>query len=268
MIEGRLLLLGLPETGKSTFIGTLWHFVEEPSIEYIREASLPGDRRHAQELAEHVRELAEITRTLHDADERFEVPVEFPGSGTVTLVIPDHSGEQLEGLVQRRVWPELLREELAQASAVMLFVHPRVIKPPLELHLLPDSPSGEKALEYENLSACTAAQLIDGLEEVLEAMRDRWPVRVAVVISAFDLAGGDTPQQWLDLRLPAIASMLRNDPARVHSAVFGVCAQGGAREHAEEVKQLGDLHERAWARSADGSDIPFSEPVRWALGWE
>ena len=268
MSERRVMLLGLPETGKSTFIGTLWHFVEEPSIEYVREASLPGERRHAQELAEHVRELTEITRTHHDADERFEVPVEFPRSGTVTLVIPDRSGEQLEGLVQRRVWPELLREEVVQASAVMLFVHPSVITPPLELHLLPGVPSGEEALEYKNPSACTAAQLIDGLEEVLEAMRDRWPVRVAVVISAFDLADGDTPEQWLDLRLPAIASMLRNDPARVQSAVFGVCAQGGAREDAEEVKQRGDLHERAWARSAGGSDIPFSEPVGWALGWE
>lgn len=268
MSERRVMLLGLPETGKSTFIGTLWHFVEEPSIEYIREASLPGERRHAQELAEHVRELTEITRTLHDADERFEVPVEFPGAGTVTLVIPDHSGEQLEALVQRRVWPELLRDELAQAAAVILFVHPRVIQPPLELHLLPGGVSVEDTLAYENRAACTAAQLIDGLEEVLEAMRDRWPVRLAVVISAFDLADGDTPEQWLDLRLPAIASMLRNDRARVQSAVFGVCAQGGAREDAEEVKRRGDLHERAWARAADGSDIPFSEPVRWALGWE
>lgn len=263
------MLLGLPETGKSTFIGTLWHFVEEPSIEYIQETSLPGERRHIQELAEHVRELTEITRTNHDADERFEVPVEFPGSGTVTLVIPDHSGEQLEALVQRRTWPELLREELAQASAVILFVHPDHIDPPLELHLFPGGvPDGQAPPDYENRRACTAAQLIDGLEDVLEAMRDRWPVRLAVVISAFDLAGKVTPKAWLDLRLPAVASMLQSDPARVHSVIFGVCAQGGPREQAEEVKQRGDLHERAWARSADGSDIPFSEPVRWALGWE
>lgn len=267
MSERRVMLLGLPETGKSTFIGTLWHFVEEPSIEYVREASLPGERKHAQELAEHVRELIEITRTLHDADGRFEVPVEFPGSGTVTLVIPDHSGEQLETLVQRRVWPDLLREELARASAVILFVHPRGIKPPLELHLLPGDAPGGDTLEYKNPEACTAAQLIDGLEEVLEAMRDRWPVRVAVVISAFDLAGADTPEQWLDLRVPAIASMLRHDPERVQSAVFGVCAQGGAREDAESVLKKGDLHERAWAQSADGTPVPFSEPVRWALGW-
>ncbi len=259
------MLLGLPETGKSTFIGALWHFVEEPSIEYVREASLPGERKHVQELAEHVRELTEITRTHQDADERFEVPVEFPGSGTVTLVIPDHSGEQLETLVQRRVWPALLVEELARASAVILFVHPLKVKAPLELHLLP---GGQKPPDYKNDQACTAAQLIDGLEEVLEAMSHRAPVRVAVVISAYDLAGDHTPEQWLDLRLPAIASMLRSDPARVQSAVFGVCAQGGAREHADEVKRRGDLHERAWAKAADGSDVAFSEPVRWALGWE
>jgi hypothetical protein len=267
--EARVTLLGLPLTGKSTFIGALWHFVEEPSIDYIREAALPGDRKHIQALADHVRELSEIDRTGHDADERFEVPVEFPGAGTVTLVIPDHSGEQLQGLVERRIWPELLREELASASAVILFVNPDTTRPPLELHLLDGTaPENGEQPEYDNHRACTAAQLIDGLESVIEATRERWPIRIAVVISAFDKAGEVTPGDWLDKRLPALAAMLASDPGRVQSATFGVCAQGGRREDAESVLKKGDLHERAWAQSANGTAVPFSEPVRWALGWE
>jgi Double-GTPase 1 len=265
--EARVTLLGLPLTGKSTFIGALWHFVEEPSIDSIREASLPGDRSHVQALADHVRELSEIDRTGHDADERFEVPVEFPGAGTVTLVIPDHSGEQLQGLVERRIWPELLREELATTSALILFVNPDTTRPPLELHLLDGTAheQGEQP-EYSNSRACTAAQLIDGLESVIEATRERWPMRVAVAISAFDRVGDVTPAEWLDKRLPALAAMLANDPARVQSATFGISAQGGRREDAEALVKH-DLHERAWARSADGTPVPLSDPVRWALGW-
>lgn len=268
MSDRRIAMLGLPQTGKSTFLGTLWHFVEEPTIKEISEANIDGDRKHVQELARIVRALNEITRTYHDDNESFEVDVAFAGQGSVKLVIPDRSGEQLQGLIERRQWPELLRDEVSAATGIMLFVNPDVLSPPLELHVAPGVAAQEtERSDYTNKEACTSAQLIDGLENVVEAMSDRWPLRVAVVISAFDCVGDMTPHEWIEKRLPAIASLLESDPARIEGAVFGVSAQGGRREDAEAVLALGELHKRAWARAADGSSVAFSEPVRWTLGW-
>jgi Double-GTPase 1 len=268
MSDHRIAMLGLPKTGKSTFLGALWHFVEEPSIDEIKETDIEGSRKHLQELASNVRSLTEIARTHHDGDERFEVDVEFAGRGTVKLVIPDRSGEQLQGLIERRQWPELLRDELAVATGLMLFVNPDEHNPPLELYVAPGAgPTLDGPAEYTNHGACTSAQLIDGLENVIEAMSSRWPLRVAVVISAFDRVEKATPEAWIEKRLPAIASLLETNSARIKGAVFGVSAQGGRREDSESVLQLGELHERAWARSANGTVVRFSEPVRWALGW-
>lgn len=267
MTDQRIAMLGLPKTGKSTFLGTLWHFVEEPSVEDIKEADIEGSRKHLQELASHARALTEITRTYHDDDEHFEVDVEFAGSGTVKLVIPDRSGEQFQGLIERRQWPELLRDELAVATGLILFVNPDEHNPPLELYVAAGAgPPPDGPAEYTNHGACTSAQLIDGLENVIEAMSNRWPLRVAVVISAFDRVEDATPQEWIEKRLPVIASLLETDSARIEGAAFGVSALGGRREDAESVQQLGELHERAWTRSADGTAVRFSEPVRWALG--
>lgn len=264
MSEARIAMLGLPRTGKSSYLGTLWHFVEEPSIDEITEIDIEGDRKHVQELADHMRALTDFDRTSFDEDERFEVDVEFADAGTVQLVIPDRSGEQLQSLVERREWPHLLSAELEAASGLMVFVHPDELHPPLDLRV---APAGAEPGEYENKEACTAAQVVDGLENVIEAMTDRWPLNVALVISAFDRVSDTSPDEWLRKRLPAVGALMESDPARVRGAVFGVCAQGGSREDRDTVLALGPLHERAWAQGGDGSRVGFSNPVRWALGW-
>jgi hypothetical protein len=301
MKSGRLAVIGLPGTGKSTYIGALWHMVEEPSVQTVREAELPSDPRHVQQLAEQVRALQGLERTKHDDDDAYEAFVEFLGDGVAELHIPDRSGEQMQALVERRHWPQLLADELEQAAALLLFVHPDELSLPLGLHLASTASEGaqpadgppaalgsaasasadeegaraedraeaatSERAQYENKHACTAAQLVDGLENLLEAMEDSWPVKIAVVISAFDRVQDRTPREWLIQRLPALEAFLEHNPDRVGWTVFGVSAQGGRRQDAEQVLSRGDLHERAWARSADGKEVPLSEPIRWALGW-
>lgn len=262
----RVAVLGLPGTGKSTYLGTLWHLVEEPTVDDISEVSVAGDRMHIQGLAQRVRAMEQVERTQHDANERFDVEVSLPEGTQGRLVIPDRSGEQLQALIERRRWPELLEAEIAEAGALILFVHPNAVRMPLELSIATSvARPREDDQDYENHLAATAAQLVDGLENVLEAMSDRWPVRLAVVVSAFDLLDGWTPEQWLSERLPALAAMLRNNPDRVASTVYGVSAQGGASDEAEEVLSRGALHDRAWARAGDGEAVSVVAPVRWAL---
>ncbi len=257
-------MLGLPRTGKSSYLGTLWHFAEEPAVVEINEIDIEGDRKHVQVLSEHMRALTEIERTNFAEDEGFDVDVEFADAGKVKLVIPDHSGEQLQSLVERRSWPQLLGDELDAATGVMLFVNPDEHHAPIDLHV---APGGGTPEEFKNKDACTAAQLVDGLENVIEAMKDRWPLRLSLVISAFDRVVELSPDEWIDKRIPAVGSMLSSDPARVRAAVFGVSAQGGRREDLDAVLAAGALHERAWARGGDGGSVRFSDPVRWALGW-
>jgi hypothetical protein len=304
----RLALIGLPGTGKTTYMGTLWHMAEEPSVADITETAMPVSPRHIQRIAAKVRAVEDLPRTNHDDDDFYEGTVAFPDGGTVVLRIHDRSGEQLQALVERRQWPSLLAGEVAAAQALILFVSDDKLILPLSLRLaegLADNDPAKLAADesgaggataaaaaedtvavadaaaeegaelrqqpaavktYAHHYASTAAQLVDGLENVLEEMVDDWPVRIAVVVSKFDRVSQRTPAQWFDERLPALAAFLDNNPSRATWRLFGVCALGGRPEDRDELVQQ-DLHERAWARDANGDEVPLSEPVRWALGW-
>lgn len=287
-------MLGLPGTGKTTYMGALWHMAEEPSVMDIRETSLPVNPRHIQKIAGKVRAIEEIQRTNHDDDGYYQGTIEFPDHGAVALRMHDRSGEQLQALVERRHWPELLAGEVAEANALLLFLSDDQLILPLSLRLAEGLSEGDPAKPaadalnrpvgvsnasdsatqddqaspagYAHHYASTAAQLIDAMENILEKMDDRWPVRVAVVIAKFDRVQGRTPREWLRERVPALEAFLDNNPSRVAWETFGVCALGGAPEDRAELLE-DDLHERAWARNANGDSVPLSEPVRWALGW-
>jgi hypothetical protein len=284
-------------------MGTLWHMAEEPSVADITETAMPVSPRHIQRIAAKVRAVEDLPRTNHDDDDFYEGTVAFPDGGTVVLRIHDRSGEQLQALVERRQWPSLLAGEVAAAQALILFVSDDELILPLSLRLAEgladDDPArpasdeseargataaaaaGDSVAEEEDAEhrqqptavktyahhyASTAAQLVDGLENVLEEMVDDWPVRISVVVSKFDRVSQRTPAQWFHERLPALEAFLDNNPGRATWRLFGVCALGGRPEDRDELIQQ-DLHERAWARDANGDEVPLSEPVRWALGW-
>jgi hypothetical protein len=293
MSTKRLALLGLPGTGKSAYLGTLQHMVEEPSVEEVAEADLPENPRHVQELADANRAMESLPRTRSDADESYRALVEFVGRGTVSLDLHDRSGEQLQALVELRTWPNLLREEIRLADGLLLFVSPDTVQAPLSHKVtaawesqLPDPELAEAGgtstervenevvasegddVTYSNHMACTAAKVVDGLENILDAMAPRWPVRVAVVVSKFDLTDETSPDEWLRARLPALTNMLDASSGRLQWTSFGVSALGGSVQEAESVLGQGDLHERATAVDAGACSVSFAAPVSWALGWE
>lgn len=293
-------MLGLPGTGKSTYLGALWALIEDPAFQAVTEVDFRGDRTYVQGLAEAVIGAEPIQRTPTASAEGLEADVEFAGHGCVTLSLADRSGEQLRELVEERHWLPLLRHEAETLDAILLFVHPGNVHLPIPLRITqpllggddsdmtaspaPDPATIEPDLSVEagsagpedgsattpftNKRASTAAQIVDALENLVELRRDRWPLPVVVVVSAFDLSPNRTPLEWLNSRLAAVASFLETNTDRVTWTAFGVSAQGGPLPAARaELLAKGDLLERCFAQAADGASVPLSQPVTWALGW-
>ena len=69
----RVAFLGLPRTGKSTFLGTFWALVQSPLETAVREINFSGDRSYIQKLADQVARGEEIDRTAMDASEEMQV---------------------------------------------------------------------------------------------------------------------------------------------------------------------------------------------------
>ena len=276
MSETRTIaMLGLPRTGKSTYLGALWRLVQDAEATEIWELDFTGDRSRVNMLADNVSNGVEIERTEVDTEEGFELEVGFAGDHSARLDIPDLSGEASRELVEGRVWRKSLADTLQRADALMLFVHPDRIELPIPANFTGDDesePEDDEAneLEFPVKDSCTAAKLVELLENVIELRSDLWPIRIAVIVSAWDRVDGDpAPSNWLEERLPGVAGMVSCNPDQVTAAVFGVSAQGGRLPN-DKVALLakGGVRQRAFAANPAGHRAGLWDPLRWALGFD
>lgn len=271
--QPRVALIGMPQTGKSTFLGALWALVQSPLEPAVREARFAGDRSYIQRLAEQVARGQEIDRTGVDTNEAMAVELEFEALGMADVLIPDTSGESLRVLVESRIWHPRLRDACADATAMALFVHPARLHVPQPISLLdvagaadPDGDDESPAPFDVHDHVVTAAELIDVFENVTELCRQRWPIRIALIVSAWDRVDGDpTPYEWLKIRLPGVLATLESSPEIVHFEVFGVSAQGGSLDARDALLNRGEICDRVYARDRAGQPVSLIAPVRWAI---
>jgi double-GTPase-like protein len=281
----RLVFLGLPRTGKSTFLGALWALIQSPVERSLRESDFSGDRSYVQRLAEQVARGEELDRTALDADEELAVEVAFDPEGIAELRIPDTSGEALRVLAERRIWYPRLLAACTDATAILIFVHPERLRLPQriavavagagveteaderapgEIEFHPPDGVRFQAQEHE----CTAAELIDVFENLAELWSERPPVRVGVVVSAWDRVEGEpkpTPHEWMAARLPGVLSTLESNRDVAEFAVFGVSAQGGRLEDRGALLAKGEICDRVFASDRNGRAVSLAEPIRWAI---
>jgi hypothetical protein len=115
--------------------------------------------------------------------------------------------------------------------------------------------------------ACTAAKLVDALENLAYFRRASVPLRIGFVVSAWDtVEEGLQPEAWFADRLPGVMSLCASNPSEFSTEFFGVSAQGGRLpEQRDELLRKGDVFNRAYARDRDGVAVPLSHPLEWAL---
>jgi hypothetical protein len=283
----QLVLLGLPRSGKSTFLGALWALVQSPMEPTVRETRFSGDRTYIQDLAEQLARGEQLDRTVLDIDDGLAVELGFDHGGIADVMIPDSSGESLELLIEQRRWHPRLLSACEGATAALLFLHPERLTLPepitagahrtdayapagreeedgVDFH--PGEPVAFRAVEHQ----CTAASLIDAFENLDEVWRDQ-PIRLGVVVSAWDLVAGEphlTPYEWLQAWLPGLLATLEagREPGEVE--VFGVSAQGGPLEARDELLARGEVYDRVFAEDRHGRAVSLTEPVRWAIWGE
>jgi hypothetical protein len=265
-------MLGLPRTGKSTYIGALWLLVQSVLEPDLTEVNVFGDRTHIDELAQRVALGKEIERTPVDTDEGFQVEIAIEDRGSVLLDIPDLSGEAAREIVEDRKWRATLVDTLRQAEGLLLFVHPDKIDPPTPVNFgiaaaVDEKDQSPDDSDFDSEDACTAAKLVELLENVFELRSDAWPIPVAVIASAWDRVHGNPhPPQWLEERLPGVHGVLDANPGVVDAAVFGVSALGGhIPDGVEKLMEKGEAAQRLFAYGPDGSEAKLYDPLSWLL---
>jgi len=247
-----LLLVGLRESGKTSYLAALWHQIEAGELPTALVASqFQPDRQYLNQIREKWLRFEEVGRTSLRSQEVVSLPLRDSMTGAaIDVVLPDLSGElfRLQWLTRRatRQYAELA----ASSSGVLLFIHPARVKTasriPSRSQDLPSSAkvdqggdvsmadssgtagAGPSVKEWSSELAPTQVKLVELLQFVSFLRSSTKPMRIAVVVSAWDLVRDRMPPiSWLEGRLPLLFQFLAANSDTVAFRVYGISALGG-----------------------------------------
>ncbi len=252
----KLILVGLPESGKSTFIAALWDVVTSHKIEgSLILSDFEGDDSYLNELHQNWVELKSFGRTKLGKEGLGIMNLHSASDSTVgTLILPDLSGERFANQWEKRKVLKDHVEHLRESSGLLLFVHSKKIERgelmdedlnELDEILSTDAPAPEVIEEVIEIElpvllkhSPTQTILVDLLQTSLDLSNKL--SKVSLIISAWDLVieNGLSPIDWLKKKLPLLAQFLESNERKIDYYVFGISAQGGEIDDSEQRARL------------------------------
>jgi len=252
-------MVGLPESGKSTFLAALWEVVRTDKVPgAMKLGTLVGDYSYINKLHQFWLEGIPLKRTKFGKEGLVEIPLIDDTLGDSSIVIPDLSGESFDVQWEMRTISKKYYEYLQQVKGLLAFVHSEKLNPgdligrntreleeligdvpqPQEVEAaekkeeIADSvkaPPETKPLPFDPESAPTQTKVVDMLSQALRISKNGNGVtRVGLVVSAWDLEKEKykSPQEWLRATMPLLAQFLASNSERFDYKLFGVSAQG------------------------------------------
>jgi energy-coupling factor transporter ATP-binding protein EcfA2 len=271
----QVLVVGLPETGKSSFIQALDEALKHPAgPDALRSDGLAHDRSYIQSGKPDFLAGEEHDRTDRQIeDTSVELWFQHPPTGKRgRLYLPDKKGEVFLDQWTNRQWEKEYRENLRDVVGALVFVHAdqRSRNDERLGVLAAKAPKTETERPWEMHEASAQVQLVDVLQFIAEQGDGPRPLRVAVLISAWDSVGkpGDLrpkePATFLEREWALVAQYLRANPESFILSVFGVSAFGGTPGSLGDLAKLA-AHKRS--RLIEGTKISndLTLPLRWLL---
>ncbi|MBW8832479.1 MAG: hypothetical protein JF606_24385 [Burkholderiales bacterium] len=285
MTPSSIVLVGVPDSGKTNYIGRLWTALRARKGRLLA-PDVPTDIEYVEDTVAHLMqgEFAPRSEKMIGVSRRdFVVPVvrsEDGQDGTLfDLVVPDVSGELWKLAVETFEIPQEWMDQLKQSVGALLFV--RVLS---EHNVQPlDWINAEKLLKIHEPGKEDAAlptqvvlcELLRFLEHTLRPAGERTRPRVAVVVTAWDQLDRQRrnagPLAYLQREYPLFAGRLQ-DMAKLDVRVFGVSVVGGDFDDPvfkDKFLSAGDLQSAGYCVVHDEkklhTDSDLTSPVAWLI---
>ncbi|HEI9851337.1 TPA: hypothetical protein SLN67_004418 [Serratia marcescens] len=273
--------MGLPASGKTTFLAALWHLIEANETECcLRLDSYQGDLdfSYLNLIAESWRTFQPVPRTSQIGDRNITIRLRNSETNVCgSAFFPDLAGETFDRQIEERRCRSEFVEDVVDEDGILFFINADVREDFLSITELnariPDdlgsaaSPPLRREWEPRLLPAqVKVVQLLSDLIRPPFIPRNR---RLAVLISAWDLTQGMeiTPHQWLSINMPFVEQFLRANGKYFEYHVYGVSAQGvnlGDDSAVDEVAKLTPSRRiQIVGPSGEGHDL--TEPLVWLM---
>ena len=270
-------IIGLPRSGKTTFLAALWHLIEADEVDtHLVLDKLEGDSRYLNSISSAWRECKPVTRTSQGGEVGVKIHAKFSSTEQrIILGFPDLSGESFERqFATRQVRPEYV-DGFSQDGGVIVFVSANrsvdgLTIADLGCEILQESPadigSPDPIVTWKHEMVPQQVQLVDILQMLQRGPFNLQRRKLALVVSAWDVISDSTlsPAEWLAREMPFLNQFLTHNPNSFEFKVWGVSAQGGDISGGLRTKLLSlTPSQRLRCVGDSGENHDITTPIFW-----
>ncbi len=284
MSNKAVVALGLPASGKTTFLAALWHLVTNMKVE-VRLSLVrleAGEAPYLRAIATRWAQAKKQERTFQSGNKTVTIALKSGGGEEFFLTFPDIAGEAFAQIWEQRECTPAVAEAL-RASCVLLFIHADKIKAPgwiaddaVHSKGLGVTQKSDTPAPWEPQFAPTQVQLVDMLRCLQETPLNVGTRKLAVILSAWDKVEAEevTPERFMELHLPLLHQYLTHGLEESWALkIFGVSAQGADYDDAggvpgadaERMREIEVPSRRIKVVNGASTSHDLTEPLYWLL---
>lgn len=283
------MMIGFPETGKTTFLAALWYVVNNPDEvpTALGLKKLQGDDTYLNRIMDKWVSYQKVDRTKPSSENIVSMKlVDRNDKESIQVFFPDVSGERFRQQVEERQCKKDYFLEVQQAFGALLFIHsgnivrPNRIDEAETLEQIIGKQSDNEESSSNKLSPWkpslmpTQVKLVELLQFILDIANIRKPFNLVIILSAWDLVCEHTNSQkdFFEKRLPLLDQFLKTNHEVLTTKIYGISAQGVSFEDEAACHKLAEKSlapsERIIVKSEDVKSHDITAPVKWLMGIE
>ena len=287
MNNKKILIAGLHDTGKTTFIAALWYFVHLTSAKkkLALYSLAKGEHEYLNNISNDWLTFKRLSRTNNNpGGEAIIMNLKnLESEDLIELEIPDFSGETFKYQFENREWTAEYDNLLNNISGILLFVNagdknnrPQSIYDANEAAMAMgaeplNSNEGIELSPWRVENAPNQVKLVDILQFISHYKPEILPVNIVLMISAWDLVEiADTenrlmPEEWIKLNLPLLHQFLKCNADIFKCRYVGISAQGCDYEKVEDINKVlnKDASERIIIKEGNKYDNDITKHIVW-----
>ncbi|OSP53504.1 hypothetical protein [Pseudoruegeria sp. SK021] len=284
MSQKQHVILGYPDSGKTTFLAALWHILDAGSASSIVLDKISGDVRYLNEIKRIWLKCEQVPRTLTSSEELVEMHVrDATTSNRSVLRLPDFSGETFLSLIADRECEEDFVSILQDSDGILFFVNADRANDALFVtdFDFPDEGSepeqyiaaerdetaeADRVVDFDPRRMPEQTRIIDILQILQAPVLQKGRRRLVIAISAWDVVAADEvePSEWLAREMPMLAQYLATNSELYDVCHCGISAQGGSFEGEARNQLLAvDPANRVQCRWDEKTTNDITLPLTW-----
>lgn len=282
-----IMLVGLPDSGKSNYLGRLWGALQQGDGPVVA-SSVPGEIGYVENVYGHLLKGQFAARTEPgdtSYNKEFAVKVSIKGeveTPITEILVPDVHGELWDSAVRNYELPTEWMARLKESSSAILFLRANsdLNCSPLDwvstralLRIAPNTTNDEREKLPTQVALVELLRLLEYGLKVEESGKIR---KVALIITAWDALHSETsklgPLNFIKTEYPLLYGKLMND-LNLEVRLYGVSIVGGDLEVDEEFKNNfleNDIDEAGYVVFDDTNGktkkAHLTEPIAWLIG--